>query len=118
MKGRILGVLLPALLVAAAAQGQGINTNVALPVSQGEGIWRSQLRATVATDDPSPMDREVHAYVLPQTLAYGITPRLTAFATLRVLAHRKVEMGGDTVRSDEELGDLTLVGRYTLFVDN
>ena len=117
MKGRILGVLLPSLLVAAAAQGQGINTNVALAVSQGEGIWRSQLRATVATDDPSPMDREVHAYVLPQTLVYGVTPRFTTFLTLPILAHRRVETAGSS-DDDAGLGDLRLLGRYMVFVDD
>ena len=110
--------LVLALLAPAPAVAQGINTNVALPVAMGEGIFRSQLRYVRATDDPSPSDREVRTLVALQTLVYGITPRLTAFATLRVLAHRRVEMGGDTVRRDEELGDLRLLGRYTLFVDD
>ncbi len=117
MKGRFFGVLFLFLLVPAVARAQGINTNVALPVSQGEGIWRSQLRATVATDDPSPMDREVHAYVLPQTLVYGVTPRFTTFLTLPIVAHRRVETAGS---SDEDagLGDLRLLGRYMVFVDD
>lgn len=117
MKRRISGVLLLCALMPAVAGAQGINTHVALPVSQGEGIWRSQLRATVATDDPSPMDREVHAYVLPQTLVYGVTPRFTSFLTLPIVAHRRVEAAGSR-HDDAGLGDLRLLGRYMVFVDD
>ena len=112
------GVSLLLLAVPVVAGAQGINTNVALPVSQGEGIWRSQLRATVATDDPSPMDREVHAYVLPQTLVYGVTPRFTTFLTLPILAHRRVEAASTRNEIGPEIGDLRLLGRYTFFVDD
>ncbi len=107
-----------AWLAPVEAWPQGINTNVALPVSEGEGIWRSQLRATVATDDPSPMDRELRALVQPQTLVYGITPRLTGFATLPLLARRRTEAGGASERTDPAIGDLTLVARYTFYIDD
>ena len=106
------------LVMPALARAQGINTNVALPVSQGEAIWRSQLRATVATDDPSPMDRELRALIAPQTLVYGITPRLTGFATLPLLAHRRVEAGGASERTDPAIGDLALLARYTFYIDD
>ncbi len=101
-----------------AASSAGINTNVALPVAEGEGIWRPQLRVTVATDDPSPMDRELEALVAPQSLVYGITPRLTGFATLPLLTRRRVEVGGSSERTDPAIGDLTLLARYTLFIDD
>ncbi len=110
--------LLLALAVPGIATGQGINTNVALPVAKGEGIWRSQLRATVATDDPSPMERELRALVAPQTLAIGITPRLTVFATLPILAHRRSETGGGSQRDAPALGDITLLARYMVFIDD
>ena len=102
----------------AAAPAQGINTNVALPVAKGEGIWRSQLRATVASDDPSSLDRESEALAAPQTLVYGITPRLTAFATLPLLARRRVETGASSERTGRAIGDLTLLGRYTVLADD
>ncbi len=101
-----------------AVRGQGINTNVALPVAEGEGIWRSQLRGTVARDDPSPLDREVVALVAPQTLVYGVTPRLAAFATLPILARRRVEEGGTSRRTSPAVGDLRLLGRYMIFADD
>lgn len=114
-------LLLTACLVGLApsmVMAQGINTHVALPVAQGEGIWRAQLRYMRATDDPSSLDRELRALVAPQTLVYGITPRLTAFATIPFLLHRDVDARGKRVRSDSAVGDLTLLGRYTFFVDD
>lgn len=116
MRGAGLGLL--TLALASSAGAQGINTNVALPVAQGEGIWRSQLRFAEASDDPSPADREVQTWVAPQTLVLGITPRLTAFATLPVLAYQRVESNSGTTHSDPAVGDLTLFGRYTLFWDD
>jgi len=109
---------LAACAVATPARGQGINTNVALAVAEGEGIWRSQLRWIHATDDPSPLDREADLLVAPQVLVYGITPRLTAFGILPILAYREIEAGGRTVVRDEAVGDFTLLGRYTFFQDD
>ncbi len=111
----LAGVL---LLMPAAGLAQGINTNVALPVAKGEGIWRSQLRARVASDDPTPLDRRIETVVAPQTLVYGITPRLTAFATLPLLARRRVETGSSTEHTSPAFGDLTLLGRYTVLADD
>ena len=112
----LAGIVL--LAVPGAVRGQGINTNVALPVAEGEGIWRSQLRGTVARDDPSPLDREVASLVAPQTLVYGVTPRLSAFATLPILARRRVEEGGTSRRTSPAVGDLRLLGRYMIFADD
>ena len=111
-------VALLALAMTSSAWAQGVNTNVALPVAEGEGIWRSQLRFAQATDDPSPADREVRALVAPQTLVLGITPRLTGFATLPVLAYRRIESRSGATRSDPAVGDFTLLGRYTLWRDD
>lgn len=116
MRALIVGLL--ALAVASPAWAQGVNTSVALPVAEGEGIWRSQLRYGRATDDPSPDDRRVSTWLAPQTLVLGITPRLTAFATLPLLAHRRVEADSGTTRSAPAVGDLTLLARYTLWWDD
>ncbi len=118
MKGRLLCAWFLSLLVPAAAGAQGINTNVALPVARGEVIWRSQLRTRVATDDPSPQDREVREFVLPQTLVYGVTPRFTTFLTLPILAHRRVEVAGSSADDDAAIGDLRFLGRYMVLVDD
>ena len=97
---------------------QGINTNVALAVAEDEGIFRSQIRYRRATDDPIGTGRELDVIALPQTLVYGVTPRLTSFITLPIVAHRRIEAGGGSVRRDEGLGDLRVLARYTVFVDD
>lgn len=107
-----------ALFVPVFAGAQGINTNVALAVAEDEAIFRSQVRYRRATDDPTGMDREVEALVLPQTLVYGVTPRWTAFVTLPVLALRKIELGDGRVNKDSAVGDLRLLARYTLLADD
>ncbi len=104
--------------VAQPARAQGVNTFVALPVARGEGIWRSQLRLALAGDDPSPADRERRSWVAPQTLALGITPRLTTFATLPVLVNGRLRSRTGTTRSDAAGGDLTLLVRYTPWWDD
>ena len=116
---------LPRLGLAAAlglapgpASGQGINTNVALAVAEGEGIWRSQLRWTRARDDPSSLDRESDVLVSSQILLYGITPRLTALGILPILLHEEVEVDGDAAGRDPTAGDLTLLARYIVLRDD
>lgn len=116
MRGAFLGLI--TLTLASPAWPQGVNTNVALPVAEGEAIWRSQLRFGRASDDPSPADRDVRALVVRQTLVLGVTPRLTAFATLPLLTHRRIESSSGATRSDPALGDVTLLGRYTLAWDD
>jgi len=53
MKRALAVAVAMAALGSATAFAQGINTNVALPVAQGEGIWRAQVRYVQATDDPT-----------------------------------------------------------------
>ncbi len=110
--------MLAVLLMPCVGLAQGINTNVALAVAEDEAIFRSQLRYRRATDDPSGMGRELDALVAPQTLVYGVTPKLTAFATLPILAHRRLELGDGSVNRDSAVGDFRLLGRYTFFADD
>ena len=107
-----------ALLMSFEVSAQGINTNVALPVAEGEGIWRSQARMRIATDDPSNLDREERSLVIPQTLVYGVTPRLSAFATLPLLSYKRSETQGASDRTAPTVGDLKLLGRYMLYADD
>jgi len=64
------------------------------------------------------MGRELDALVAPQTLVYGITPKLTAFATLPILAHRRLNLGDGSVKKDSAVRDFRLLGRYTFFADD
>ena len=105
-------------LVPVLSWAQGINTNVALPVYQGEGIWRSQARTRIATEDPSDLGREERSTAMPQTFVYGVSPRLTAFATVPFLARKRTEELGTSDRTAPALGDVTLLGRYVLYADD
>ena len=90
---------------------------MALPVAQGEAIWRSQLRYRLATDDPSPKDRKTRTLVAPQTLVYGLTPRLSLFAKLPLLVRRSLDSPGAR-NGDPAVGNPTLLGRYILYADD
>ncbi len=118
MRRWLLSAALVVLLMPSVGLAQGINTNVALAVAEDEAIFRSQLRYRRATDDPSGMGRELDALVAPQTLVYGVTPKLTAFATLPILAHRRRELGDGSVNKDSAVGDFRLLGRYTFYADD
>ena len=117
MRSVLLCAAVLGLWIAGEARAQGINTNVALPVAEGELIWRSQLRFQRATDDPSPLDRELDRVVASQTLVFGATPRLSVFTTAPILVRQELESGGSEER-DSALGDLRLLTRYMLFIDD
>ncbi|PFG52346.1 polyketide cyclase/dehydrase/lipid transport protein [Marinobacter sp. LV10R520-4] len=51
---------------------------MALPVAQGQTIWREQLVLRERSDD-GPMDREVSVQALGSVLGYGVTSRLAVF---------------------------------------
>ncbi len=108
----------PSIVLPRIALAQGINTNVALAVAEDEAIFRSQIRYRRATDDPDGTRRELDVVALPQTLVYGVTPRITSFMTLPIVAHRRIEAADGSVRRDEGLGELRMLGRYTFFIDD
>ncbi len=106
------------MLIPALSWAQGINTNVALPVAEGEGISRTQLQWSRAADDPGPLDRKVRTVVAPQTLVLGLTSGLSLFATVPVLLHRKADTPPGRRHTDPAFGDVTLLARQMLYVDN
>ncbi len=118
MRCWLIGAVLLVLVMPGRGLAQGINTNVALAVAEDEFIFRSQLRYRRATNDPSRTGRGLDALIAPQTLVYGVTPELAAFATLPVLARRRLELGDGSVSHDSAVGDFRLVGRYTFFADD
>jgi len=87
------------LVCAAPAIAGGINTDTALAVGKGTVVSRTQFRY-------ADLEAEIERYLARQTVAYGVTGRLTAFATL---AHVWNDPGPDG------LTDLALFGRYKLF---
>lgn len=103
----ILTIALTSDLLAA-----GINTDVALPVREGGFVFRSQIRWLKATDDPTPVSREVNIVAIPNVLVYGATPDLSLFAIVPYI-FSKVELtetssGKRIDKDDNGIGDTTL----------
>lgn len=105
------------MLASAPVQGAPITFNTALPVPEGEGIFRLQVKRFTSGDDPTPLGRELEVEALPLVLAWGATPRLALFAILPLLDKElTVETpGGRRRRGDSGLADVTLLARYTVW---
>jgi len=78
-----VSVLVGSLLLMGGTMAQAApNTfNTALPVAQGQSIWRKQLVLRERSDD-GPMDREVSIQALGSVLGYGVTSRLAVFGVV------------------------------------
>lgn len=87
------------LLLGAPLLADGINTNSALPVGRGTLVSRTQLRR-------ADLEGEIERYLAGQTLAYGVSGRLTLFTTLAYVWNRPGPDG---------LTDLALFARYRFF---
>ncbi len=95
----------------------GINTNVALPVREGGFVYRTQVRFMSASDDPSPMNRDIEAYVVPNVLVYGATSQTTLFGILPYI-FKSVERDSGGLREEDRtngFGDLTFLLRQTVY---
>ncbi len=94
-----------------------ITFNTALPVPEGEGIFRLQFKYLRSTDGPSASDRELEVFAVPLVVAYGVTQRLALFGIVPVL-DKSLDVTtplGRRTRSVSGVGDATLLARYTLF---
>ena len=98
----------------------GINTNVALPVREGGFVYRTQVRFLSASDDPTPLDRDVNVYAVPNVLVYGATARTTLFGILPYIS-RSVDFTAAGLRQTDDtdgFGDLTFLLRQTVYVQD
>jgi len=108
----LMACLLPA--VAAAAP---ITFNTALPVAKGQWLLREQYIQRYRHDDAA----NVHADVLGNVLAYGVTSKLTLFAIAPWYLDKTLNATtpmGRVQRTDSGLGDTQLLARYTVFEDD
>jgi len=99
-----------------AANAGSITTNTALPVNEGEFIFRGQMKYISSTDDPSPADRELTVWSAPSVLVYGLTEKFTLFGIAPFL-DKSLNVNtplGRRTRGDSGLGDIRVFGRYTL----
>lgn len=97
------------IFLATIAMAGPINTDMALPVSQGVFLWREQVRFIKAKD--STRDMEVTA--VPSVLIYGVTEKFALIGVVPWL-DKTLRMAG-IERGDDGLGDSMLFGRYQVF---
>lgn len=102
--GAVGGILLAAMATAAP-----INTDTALPVHEGELLWREQVRFIKAKDAA----RDLEVFAVPSVLVYGVTEKFALIGMMPWL-DKKFRMAGFE-RGDDGLGDSSLLGRYQVF---
>jgi hypothetical protein len=111
----VAGIYAVACSAAAWAAPQTFNT--ALPVGEGEFIFREQFVLDQSGHDPSGADRDRTAWSLVSILGYGIDRDFAIFGALPYV-NKSLDVtvaGGRRTRSAHGIGDFTAFGRYTLF---
>lgn len=94
-----------------------ITFNTALPVPQGEGIFRIQSRYLRSTGDPIRSGRKLDVFALPVVAAWGATANLALFSVVPIV-DKSLDLttpAGGRTRRVSGLGDVTLLARYTAF---
>ena len=113
----VLVSVIVSVACASRSEAAPITFNTALAVAEGEFILRGQAIVRRSTDDPSPMDRDLRVLTVPSVLVYGATRNLTLFGIVPYL-DKTLDLTtstGRVQRSDSGLGDVTMLGRYTLY---
>jgi hypothetical protein len=102
---------------AAAATAGPITFNSALPVSEGVGILRSQIKLVHKTGDATALNRDLTVTAVPLVLAYGVSSRLALFGVLPFVDKRmNITLGTKRVqRRTQGLGDGKFFARYTVY---
>jgi len=93
-----------------------ITFNSALPVSEGVGIVRSQIKVIQKTGDSTAQNRELSVIAMPLVLAYGTNSKLALFGVLSYV-HKRLNITVGGVRRHRQvqgLGDALLFARYTI----
>lgn len=114
-----LALVVGALLLAGTVSVQAApNTfNTALPVAQGQLMWREQLVLRERSAG-GPRDREVSVQALGSVLGYGVTPTFAVFGMLPYFFDKELNVTTPMDRIERDaggIGDMSLLGRYTLY---
>lgn len=115
-----LGLLLALMATLAAREARAApeTFNTALPVGEGDFIFRGQFLAIKASDDPNPAERNLEVLGGVSALGYGVTSDLAIFGVLPYL-DKQLDLtmpGGQRItRSTSGIGDVQLFARYTVF---
>lgn len=94
-----------------------ITFNTALPVADGQFIYRQQLQWLRSNDDPSDARRDLRVLAAVSVLAYGINHKLAVFGALPY-TDKSLEVTSATMRIKRDNrgpGDVTGFARYTLW---
>jgi len=94
-----------------------ITFNSALPVSEGVGILRSQVKLIRRTGDVTTQNRDLSVTAVPLVLAYGFNSKLALFTVLPYVNKRMdITVGNKRVRRQTKgLGDGKFFARYTVY---
>jgi len=123
---RTLGLLITGclliFLVASIAplQAAPITFNTALPVAEGEFIFREQFRWLRSNNDSSAANRDMRTVAGISVLGYGINSKLAVFGVLPYVDKRfRADSFGSRIRRENRgLGDASAFARYIFHQDN
>ncbi len=124
MKLRFGGIYLAGMVMlgwAGVAEAAPQTFNTALPVAEGEFVFREQFIYRKATDDPSPADRDLQVLGAVSVLGYGVNSDLAIFGVLPYLDKEldvTTPSGQRVTRDTNGIGDARLFGRYTVYRDD
>lgn len=101
----------------AASRAAPLSFNTALPVAEGEFVFREQFVLDRSGRDPGGADRDRTAWSAISALGYGITPEWSVFGVLPYVdkSLEATEGGFRRERGAGGLGDMRLFGRYTAY---
>lgn len=105
------------LLTAGVAEAGPITFLTALPVAQRQAVVRGQYFLIRATDDPTPVERELTVNAVPLAVAVGATPRLAIFGIVPI-ANKSIQLStsiGRVTRDSTGLGDIVAFARCTVY---
>lgn len=108
------------LLWAVDSVGAPMTFNTALPVAEGEFVFREQVVLDQSGDDPSGADRDHMAWSAVSVLGYGVNSDLSLFTAVPYVDKRLelIDSGARRARSARGLGDISVFARYTAFKNN
>lgn len=115
---RLIGwAALGVLGIAGNTPAAPITFNTALPVAAGNVVLREQLVLTRSGADPSGQGRDLAVNTILSVLGYGVSDKLALFAALPYKSKdlHSASGSGQLTRSSSGFGDLSLLGRYTLY---
>ncbi len=110
--------LLPPISAATTAVAAPQTFNTALPVGEGQFVWREQFLYREMGDDPTAADGDVTVLGGISVLGFGVTSDLAVFGVVPVL-DKELELttpgGARVTRDTTGIADARLFARYTVY---